>query len=107
MTAEERADELHYAQSTQLPSREVREMFQRVFLGSAEGRMVFAFLIDRYGGERPILGERQRHQHNLIVDIKNIIGWGHHLPAVRAIVEQLHTHIELLSLEETKHETTK
>ena len=103
MTFGEGADEERYVQSRSLPPRELRELLQRVFLGSADGRAVFSYMLFRYHGEAPILTERQLHEHNLIVDLKNLIGWGHTQASVVAQVEALAADMSVLSLEDYRN----
>ena len=83
------ADAMRYEQSRTLPPKELRELLRRVFLDTNDGRAAFAFLIHRYHGEAPLMNERMVHEHNVIVDLKNLIGWGHTPASIRAQVDML------------------
>ena len=83
-----------------VPDEDLRRLLQRVFLDSPEGQMAFAFIIFRYSGEGAIHSERQRHEHNVVADLKNLIGWGHTLPSIRAQIESMANNQKLLSLED-------
>ena len=73
---QEEADSPRNAEVLEPPPRELRELFQQVFLNTEPGRQVWAWMQHKFSGETLILTEQQRHEHNVIQRIKHIIGYG-------------------------------
>ena len=73
---QEQMDAAQNSEVMEPPPRELRELFQQVFLNSEPGRQVWAWMQHKFSGETLILTEQQRHEHNVIQRIKHIIGYG-------------------------------
>lgn len=99
------ADDRRIEESTNPPPPELRRMLQRVFLHDADGRAAFALIISRYHGRGPLLNDRMVHEHNVVEDLKNLVGWGHTHESIQAQVELMAARMELIGQEESREAT--
>ena len=57
-------------------SVQLQALARRIFLEDPEGRLFFALLRVRLGEGTPIVTEQDRAAHNLLLEIKELVGWG-------------------------------